>query len=66
MRGRRVEMHLSQKSLAEAAEVDQTTISKVELGRIDPSVDVKVKIARALGSPVADLFPYPEVEAAAS
>jgi DNA-binding XRE family transcriptional regulator len=57
---------MSQRTLAEKVDVDQTTISKVELGRIDPSGDLKVRIARALAVPIADLFPYPEVEAAAA
>ncbi len=47
---------LSQKDVNLAAKVDNTNYSKVEGGKIDPAFSSVVKIAKAMGVPLADLF----------
>ena len=51
--GRRKERHLSQEQLAEMADISQTHISKIELGKDNPSLDLLERIANALD---CDLF----------
>ena len=50
---------LSQTALAQAAEVTQQTISKVETGDICPHDRLKIRLAIALDLPPAELFPWP-------
>jgi putative transcriptional regulator len=50
---------LSQDALAQAADVSQQTISKVEAGRICPHDRLKARLAEALDVRTADLFPWP-------
>lgn len=45
---RRKELHLSQEQLAEKADISQTHISKIELGKDNPSLDLLERIAAAL------------------
>lgn len=45
---RRKELHLSQEQLAEKADISQTHISKIELGKDNPSLDLLERIATAL------------------
>ena len=54
---------LSQQALAEAAGVARQTVSGVEAGRYGPSVQVGLRLARALGCRVEDLFALPGEEA---
>ena len=51
---------LSQFDLAVRALIDQGTISKMENGTRGISDDAKVKLARALGVPAGELFPFPD------
>jgi putative transcriptional regulator len=46
----------TQKELARRVEVTRKTINTVENGRYVPSVFLALKIARALGVPVEELF----------
>jgi DNA-binding XRE family transcriptional regulator len=48
---------MSQGDLANAADVTQQTISKVEAGTICPHDALKVRLASALGLPPGALFP---------
>lgn len=57
----RAEKGLSQEALAAAAGVHQSRISRIELGLSTGTDSTRVKIARALGVPPNDLFPYEEV-----
>jgi len=50
---------LSQDALAQAADVSQQTISKVEAGHICPHDRLKARLAEALDVRTADLFPWP-------
>lgn len=48
----------SQVQLAEALEVDQTTISAWEMGKRTPPDAMKVRLAELLGEPIEQLFPW--------
>jgi DNA-binding XRE family transcriptional regulator len=50
---------LIQDALAEAADVSQQTISKIEAARICPHDRLKVRLAEALEVHTAALFPWP-------
>lgn len=56
VRERREALGLSQIELARRAGVGQHTVSDIETGRYIPRVDVAILIARALMSPVEELF----------
>jgi transcriptional regulator with XRE-family HTH domain len=47
---------LSQKEVALASKIDNSNYSKIESGKTDPSFSSIVKIAKALGVELADLF----------
>jgi DNA-binding XRE family transcriptional regulator len=46
---RRHELHWTQKELAERAGVGQAVISKIERGRLSPTLDTYARLAAALG-----------------
>jgi transcriptional regulator with XRE-family HTH domain len=48
LRARRIEAQLSQEALAVAAEIDRTTIARIELAKVHSSVAVFVALAEAL------------------
>ena len=47
---------MTQETLAEAASLNYKYIGRIELGKADPGADVLVRLARALGVPVGELF----------
>lgn len=47
---------MTQETLAELASLNYKYIGRVELGKADPGADVLVRLARALGVPVGELF----------
>ncbi|MBV6474500.1 MAG: hypothetical protein JPMHGGIA_02824 [Saprospiraceae bacterium] len=47
---------LSQKEVALASKIDTSNYSKIESGKTDPAFSSVVKIAKALGVELADLF----------
>ena len=47
---------MTQETLAELAGLNYKYIGRIELGKADPGADVLVRLARALGIPVGDLF----------
>ena len=53
---------LSQTELAEAVGIKQATVSRIEKGVNNPSLDVAERIAVALGVNVVELFGLPELE----
>lgn len=59
MRERRQERGLSQQQLADAAELTRQTVGAIEAGRSVPGVDVALRLARALGCTVEELFAEP-------
>lgn len=56
VRARRVALGVSQVELAAAARLTRQSIGAIEAGRASPAVDVALRIARALGSTVEELF----------
>ena len=48
---------ITQYDVAEAVGISQAKMSLIEQGRISPSQDEKVKIAKALEVPVEELWP---------
>lgn len=53
---RRVELGMSQEQLARQAKIGQSTISEIEAGKHNPTVDVALRIARVLEKTVEELF----------
>ena len=56
LRRLRLERNLSQEKLAELAGVNYKHIGQIELANTEPGADVLVRLARALGVPVGQLF----------
>ena len=52
----RVERGLSQQELADRVEATRQTIGLIEKGKYNPSLNLCLKIARALGKTLNDLF----------
>jgi putative transcriptional regulator len=60
LREARTERALTQAGLAEAVGVSRKTVNTVENGVFTPSVTLALKLARALGCRVEDLFSLEE------
>lgn len=56
LRRLRLERRLSQERLAELAGVNYKYLGRVELAKAEPGADILVRVARALGVPVGELF----------
>jgi len=56
----RKEQGWSQQDLAERLGVSRQSIISIERGRFDPSLELGIKIARAFGTPVEDIFTIDE------
>jgi transcriptional regulator with XRE-family HTH domain len=56
----RVAARMSMSELARATKVGKATLSAIENGRANPTVDTLATLARALGVPVVDLLDVPE------
>lgn len=52
----RAEVRMSQEALAEKVGVSRVHINQVETGRATPSVSVAIRIGKALGKTVDELF----------
>ncbi len=52
----RVEKHLSQQDLADHVEATRQTIGLIEKGKYNPSLNLCIKIAKALDKTLNDLF----------
>ena len=59
VRQRRLDQGMTQHELALAAGIQQSSLSKVERGEIDPGTKLRIALARALSCEVSDLFAYP-------
>lgn len=68
MKDLREQRELTQVALAEAVGITRQSLGAIESGKVDPSVSIALRIARALETPVEDLFgadaeaPYLEAE----
>lgn len=60
IREARLAAGLTQEQLADRIDGEQTTISRWERGVDVPRDEMRMKVARALGVPVGELFSYPE------
>ncbi|MDR1801534.1 MAG: helix-turn-helix transcriptional regulator [Lachnospiraceae bacterium] len=56
LKAARAAMDLSQKDLADQVDVSRQTINAIEMGDYNPSVRLCVKICRALGKTLDELF----------
>ncbi len=56
LRRLRLDRQLTQETLAELAGLNYKYIGRIELGKADPGADVLVRLARALGISVGDIF----------
>ena len=52
----RIERDLSQEALADKAKIDRAHAGRIERGKINVTVDVLERLARALGVKVGELF----------
>ena len=48
--------HISQEELAKRANISRPHLSNIETGEAQPTIDVAIRIADALGKPVGDIF----------
>ncbi|MCS3779164.1 helix-turn-helix transcriptional regulator [Tsukamurella ocularis] len=60
VRARRRDQRITQAELAAAVGVSRQTVVSVEKGDYAPSVYLALKVARALGATVEELFPLKE------
>lgn len=58
LRQLRVERGLSQATLAERIDVTPEYVSRIERGRVGPSMEILSRLGRALGVDVRDLFDF--------
>lgn len=56
----RKELAMNQEELGQAMEVSRQTISSLESGRYNPSIELAIKLARFFNRPVEKLFIYEE------
>ena len=56
LRRLRLDRQMTQETLAELASLNYKYIGRIELGKADPGADVLVRLARALGISVGELF----------
>jgi len=56
IRNRRVLQRMTQKELAEKANVDRSYISQIESGKVTPTLSVLERLANALGCSIKDFF----------
>lgn len=61
LRHRRMERHLSQKELSELSGINQAHLSRIELGKVIPSLELAFKLAATLDCKIEDIF-TPEKE----
>ena len=56
VRAERARQRLTQRALAERAQVARSYLSEIEAGKVSAGMDVQVRIARALGLTVDELL----------
>jgi transcriptional regulator with XRE-family HTH domain len=62
LRGYRNMAGILQVDLAKAAGIQQATLSRFEQGRTTPTAEIKERLAKALNTTTAELFPDPPAE----
>jgi transcriptional regulator with XRE-family HTH domain len=58
VKARRTEAGLNQRTLAEKAEVSQSAVSLLERGLWEPSLAIRIRLAKALEAPADSVFPH--------
>jgi transcriptional regulator with XRE-family HTH domain len=66
IRAHRQARGLSLMQLGAACDLDKAHLSRIELGQLVPSTEIRVRIAKALEVDPNELFSYPSAERAAS
>ena len=61
LRALRQQRGYSQQKLADIANVEQSTVKRIELTRMAPTLDLLISLARALGLEVRDLVDDPAI-----
>lgn len=56
LRSRRRKLEVTQTELAQAVGCHRVTIHRIERNQMNPTIELLVSIARALGTPMYDLF----------
>ena len=56
VRQRRHKLGLSQEAFAEKADIHRTYVSEIELGKVEVSLRIAQKVAKALGLPLSKLI----------
>lgn len=59
---RRAQLGWHRRQLADEAETTEATIGRIESGALNPSDEMRVRVATALGCQVAELWHYPTIE----
>ena len=54
----RRDCHLTQARIAEKAKMSTNYYSKIERGKVRPSVDIYERLAKALNATSSDIFPF--------
>lgn len=65
VRRARTELGWTQSDLADRAKTSKAHVSNIEVGRTSVSDDLRMRLAAALNTTVAELFPYPDQAPAA-
>jgi transcriptional regulator with XRE-family HTH domain len=56
IRAARLHANLTQERVALAAEIDRPSVVRIEQGQQSPTIDTLIRIADAIGIPLADLM----------
>ena len=55
IRAARLRANLTQEAVALTAETDRSSVVRIELGQQSPTLDTLIRLARAIGVPLAEL-----------
>ena len=56
LKQRRMERYLTQTELAELSGIGQSHLSRIELGKVTPTLELAFKLARALNCSIEEIF----------
>jgi transcriptional regulator with XRE-family HTH domain len=64
LREARISREMTQEQLAREAQIDRSSVSRIERGLGDPRVDILIRMAEALGVSALSIFQQAESQAA--
>ena len=64
LREARIAREMTQEQLAREAQIDRSSVSRIERGLGDPRVDILIRMAEALGVCASSIFQQAEIQAA--